>query len=224
MPKAIKKNTTPPLWWNRPVKKLGSTRVLSIPIVKIRSPFLATDRGIANKIIRNFRHGVRRSICARTMVVTSNMRLDRMLLHSRATSTFRPGIDSTIPARTFGTPKAENSSSAAIADPRCNNCTIFVKATGGMGTIQKRKQSGKRSVRARLVPKHRTNAAIHKITKAAMPTDNRNSAGNHLVETAVRIPTANKHTPAGTSPDRVEYWDFHSDQINAALIGKMRSM
>ena len=143
-PRAIKKNTTPPLWWNRPVKKLGSTRVVNIPIAKIRNPFLATDRGIANKIIRIFRHGVRRSTCASTMVVTSNMRLERMLLHSRATSMFRPGMDSKIPSRALGTPKAENSSSAAIADPRCNNCTIRTNATDGMGTIQKRKHKGKR--------------------------------------------------------------------------------
>ena len=38
----------PPLWCKRPFRYPGSTRVPSSAIVKMRTAFLATDRGIAS--------------------------------------------------------------------------------------------------------------------------------------------------------------------------------
>ncbi len=60
---------------------------------KIRSPFLATESGIANATTTLFRQAVRKSICAKTIVVTTNIKLERMLLHSRATPWLRISSD-----------------------------------------------------------------------------------------------------------------------------------
>ena len=47
------------------------------------------------------------------MVVTTSIRLERILLHSRATSISSPGIDSMIPSCVAGTPTARNMIRAA---------------------------------------------------------------------------------------------------------------
>jgi len=99
----------PPSRCNLPVKKLGSTRVASIAMVNMRSPFFATESGIDIRIIKAFRQGERKSSCARTMVVTINMELERMLLHSRATSTVNPGMCTNTPCCCTGTPAAAKS-------------------------------------------------------------------------------------------------------------------
>jgi hypothetical protein len=44
-----------------------STRVPSSAMVKIRSPFLATDNGMATAISRAWRHHERRKICSRLL-------------------------------------------------------------------------------------------------------------------------------------------------------------
>ena len=68
------------------------------------------------------------------MVVTTSIRVDRILLHSRATSILRLGIDSMIPSCVTGTPTARNMIRAATADCCCKNSTIRLKANSGMGT------------------------------------------------------------------------------------------
>ena len=76
------KKTIPPCRCSLPVRYPGSTRVPSIAIVKIRKPFLAIERRTASPITKAFRDGERRQSWAKTMVVTSNIELDRILLHS----------------------------------------------------------------------------------------------------------------------------------------------
>ncbi len=82
----------PPWRWSLPVKKLRSTRVVSSAMTKMRSPFFATESGIATATTSTLRQGERNRSCAKTMVVTTRIKLDRMLLHSRATSTVNPGM------------------------------------------------------------------------------------------------------------------------------------
>ena len=77
--------------------KLRSTRVVSMARTNIRSPFLATDIGIATAITKAFRQTERKSICARTIVVTTSIKLERMLLHSLASSIVNPGTVICVP-------------------------------------------------------------------------------------------------------------------------------
>ena len=58
---------------------------------------MATETGIARAITSHFRHVVRNRSCARIMVVISNIELERMLLHSLATSTVSPGMSIRMP-------------------------------------------------------------------------------------------------------------------------------
>lgn len=57
------------------------------------------------------------------MVVTSNIELERMLLHSCASSTVKPGMVSRTPSWATGTATAAKSMDAADADPCCNRPT-----------------------------------------------------------------------------------------------------
>ena len=79
------------------------------------------------------------------MVVTTSIRLDRMLLHSRLTSISRFGIDSMIPSCVTGTLAARNMIRAASADCCCKNSIMRLRAKSGIGTIKKRKQRGNRN-------------------------------------------------------------------------------
>ena len=194
----------------------------------MRMPFLATDRGTTSNTTRSFFQVLRSSTWARTIVVTSNIKLDRMLLHSRATSTVRPGIDTRTPVRDTGTPTAEKSSDAAIADPCCSDWTILSSRNAGIGTSRNRKQRGKSSRRAAFVPKQITNAASHRTTKAAIPAAKRTSAAgqpdHHLLNAAIRPPAANKYMPALDLAEETDASESHSDKIKAALIGRIRMM
>jgi hypothetical protein len=226
--RAIRKNRTPPSRWSCPVRHLPSTRVPNIVMAKIRNPFLRSERGTASKTRRASRHDVRNSTCARTIVATSNIRLERMLLHSCATSTFGPGMERKTPWNEVGTLAAENNSHAARADPHSNICTILTSANKGIGTIQKRKQRGKSRDRAAVVRKHRTNAAIHKTTIASMPIESRTSgtcqALHNVAETAIRIPTVSKDNPGHTFREDERCPVFRCEKINVMLTGRIRSM
>src|SRR5579872_429425 len=116
-------------------------------MVKIRIPFLKIESGMAVKTTALFRQRERRNKCASTMLVTINIRLDRKLLHSCATSRVNPGIDRMIPFCTTGIPKAENSTLADVADPCCQKATTLFNASAGIGTSQNKKQRGNRNRR-----------------------------------------------------------------------------
>src|SRR5579864_8585507 len=105
------------------------------------------------------------------MLVTINMRLERKLLHSCATSRVSPGIESMIPSCVTGTPTAENSTLAEIAEPCCQKATILFNTGAGIGTNQNKKQRGNRNCRAMRVPKHSTKDPIHQVTIASMLTE-----------------------------------------------------
>ena len=168
---AIRKNRMPPCRCRFPCRNPGSTRVPSNEMMKIRSPFLAIERGIAARTTTVFRQKDRRNRCASTILVTINIRLERKLLHSCATSRVNPGIDNMIPSCETGIPKAENSTVAESADPCCHKATILFKAGAGIGTNQSKKQRGNTNSRAMRVPKQSTKDPIHQITIASMLTE-----------------------------------------------------
>jgi hypothetical protein len=204
-------------------------RVANIASVKMRTPFLKSDRGMTSKINRVFRQAVRRHTCESTMVITNNIRLERILLHSRATSTVSPGIETRTPSREAGTPTAENSNHAAMAEPCCSQCTILTSKNEGMGTIQKRKHRGKIRERETPAPKQMAKAPIHIITKASIAAGSRKSelgdGRNDLLSTAIRKPAANRYNPAlPLVRDGFDAAALHSEQIKAALIGRIRIM
>src|SRR5260370_35617255 len=105
------------------------------------------------------------------MVVTTSIMLDRILLHSRATSISSPGMDNMIPSPVTGTPTAQNKIRAAIADCCCKNSTIQLRANSGMGTIKNRKQRGNRKDRKTSTPKQSITLPIHQVTSAHMLSD-----------------------------------------------------
>ena len=57
----------------------------------IRTPFFRRASGKARRTNRSFFHGVRRNDCAATTQVMNSAVLDRMPLHSFATSIVTPG-------------------------------------------------------------------------------------------------------------------------------------
>src|ERR1039457_675522 len=97
------------------------------------------------------------------MVVTTSIRLDRILLHSRATSMSSPGMDSMIPSCVTGTPTARNMIRADTADCCCKNSTIQFKANSGMGTTKKRKQEGKKTAEKFLLQKQTGTGETHRL-------------------------------------------------------------
>src|SRR5579863_8067074 len=102
------------------------------------------------------------------MVVTARMRLERMLLHSGATSSVNPGICTNMPSCVAGTLVSQKSRCAACTEPCCKRRTITFKANSGSGTSQNKKQRGKLERRKARVPKHSTKAAIDQSTKESI--------------------------------------------------------
>src|SRR5205807_1351097 len=133
------------------------------------------------------------------MLATNNIALERILLHARATSMFTPGIERTNPCCETGTPIKENMSRAATALSACKNSTTLFKTNDGMGTIQKRKTRGKRSVRAARAPKQATRLAIHHSTSASMLsescTSSDMSAALHFAKPAIKTAANHKVEP-----------------------------
>jgi hypothetical protein len=84
MPSA--KNTNPPSWCKRPVRKLGLTCTASRVSVEMRIPFLMTKTGTAATSNIARRQFVRRNRCPASKHVISNACVERMPLHSLATS------------------------------------------------------------------------------------------------------------------------------------------
>ena len=60
--------------------------------------FFAIDSGTATSTAPILLQTERRNKCANTMLVTKSIKLERILLHSMATSMLSPGIESTKPS------------------------------------------------------------------------------------------------------------------------------
>src|SRR5271166_5003094 len=125
--------------------------------MKIRNPFLAMERGIAANITRTLPQGEPSKSWASTMVVTNKIRLERMLLHSSATSSVSPGIVSRRPSCVTGTPAIAKSRLAAYAELCCKKLTMWFNANSGRGTNHNKKHRGKTQTREIRVPKQQTN-------------------------------------------------------------------
>ena len=218
---------TPPCRWSLPVRKLGSTFVVSTPSTNMRSPFLATERGIATATTTTFRQDDRNSKCATTVVVTSNIMLERMLLHSGATSMVNPGICTSMPRCSIGIPAAAKSKWADAAEPCCRRVTIGFKRDWGSGTIQSRKQRGKSARRKALVPKKKIKAPIHHARSANMFSESCTSAEEgpfHLNRTLAHTAMTSSAEPTVALRREGPAGDFHSRMIKAALRGGMSRM
>src|SRR5258708_1700375 len=196
-------------------------------IVKIRSPFFATERGIATRTTRTLPQPERRKRCASTMLQTTNIRLERMLLHSLATSTVKPGMVSKTPSFATGTPTAANSTCAVKADPCCKRLTISFKTACGNGTSQNRKQRGKSNDRETREPEQRMKAPIHDSTSENTMMESGvwkvRKHDNPLKKRKTKPAIASKRHPIRTLGANIGLRDRHSKKIRVALIGKIRS-
>src|SRR3981189_2942747 len=130
----------------------------------MRRPFLAADKGTATAMTKSFLQGEHNRTWAKTMVVTINIKLDRILLHSAATSTVNPGIEISIPVWSTGTPAAQSSKWADAAEPCCSSPTIGFSMNSGRGTIQNKKHRGKSARLKARVQKQTIKAPIHHTT------------------------------------------------------------
>jgi len=189
---------------------------------------LAIDKGIATATTRAFRQNERKSRWARTITVTSNIKLDRMLLHSGATSRVNPGICRSVPLCATGISNAWKSKCADTTEPRCRTLTTESSRNSGNGTIHNKKQRGKTARRKARAPKQRANAAIHHATNASMFTESCTSgdSGTAFVLTAALTSTAKaKHAEVILVP-RLDTGsgDFQSIKTSAALMGKIKSI
>jgi aldehyde dehydrogenase (NAD+) len=207
-------------------------RVASIAIANMRSPFLATEIGIATAMTKIFRHEERKSICARTMVVTSNIELDRMLLHSRATSTVKSGMCSSIPRCSTGTPAAMKRKRAEAAEPCCSRLTTGFSTKSGKGTIQNKKQRGKRARWKAAVPKQRITAAIHHRTSDSMLSESCTSGVRvlalDLTRKVIKAAMTSRTDPSFTLDPAKGAGDFQSGflskKIRTRLTGRISRM
>src|ERR1700691_1011977 len=112
------------------------------------------------------------------MLVSTSIKLGRMLLHSFATSRVKPGMVRKKPSCDTGTPTALNRNWAAKADHCCKKVMMWASTNSGTGTSHNKKPRGNMSVRATLFPKHKTNDPAHQITCARMSNESRVSEGN----------------------------------------------
>jgi hypothetical protein len=174
--RAAAKKIIPPSWCSFPDRNEGSTLVASIAMVKMRNPFLATDRGITKSTAAVLLHGDRSISQANTMVVISSIRLERILLHTFATSSVNPGIESNKPSCATGTWTVTKSARAANADPYCRYSIIRSSAKDGRGTFQNKNQRGKIRERVTLAPKQSAKLPIHQITNDTILIERRTSS------------------------------------------------
>src|SRR5271166_1493712 len=187
------------------------------------------ERGMMARMTRAFPQAERSKRWASTILLTSNTRLERILLHSLATSMFSPGIDSTTPSCPTGTRAVAKSRWAADAEPCCKKLTMRLKANSGTGTNHSKKHRGKTHIRKIRVPKQQTNDPIHYVTTANMLRESCSSVArlptHHLppikpIRTAITI----RVRPVRKFGSRFAFRDRHFKQIRATLMGRIRRM
>src|SRR5579862_823587 len=199
-------------------------RVPSMAMVKMRTPFLAIERGIAAAITTAFRQLERRNRCARTILVTTNMRLDRKLLHSCATSRLSPGIESTTPFCETGTPTVGNYTLAESAEPLCQNAIVLFNSRSGSGTSQNKKQSGNSKDRNVEAPKLTANDPSHQVTSVTILQNIRTSLASLKLTKPITAATNNNASPIQPSGFRSVRGEGHSVYMRARLIGIISKM
>src|SRR5271165_4651793 len=126
------------------------------------------ERGIAARMTTPLPQAERSKRWASTIVVTNNIRLERILLHSSATSSVSPGMVNRTPSCVTGTPAVAKRRLAAYAEHCCKKFTMWFNANSGRGTSHNKKHSGKTHTRERRVPKQQTNDPIHHVTTASI--------------------------------------------------------
>ena len=162
------------------------------------------------------------------MVVTTSIELERILLHSGATSSVNPGMWTNMPCCATGMPTAAKSKRADAAEPRCSRLTIGFIRKCGRGTIQNKKQRAKSDRRTARLPKQNRNAAIHHTTNASMFTASCTSGGRgttrNLTTAVITNAIASSPTAMLRSRRDKDSGDFQSRNIRVALIGRISNM
>src|SRR6266446_2883087 len=93
------------------------------------------------------------------MVVTTSIMLDRMLLHSRATSISSPGMDNMIPSRVTGTPTSPKQDSCCYRGLLLQEFDDPAQSKLGDGDDQEQQAEGKEKRSESLDPKAKYHAA-----------------------------------------------------------------
>ncbi len=196
--------------------------------VKILTAFFSTESGTAKRTIKVLRQIDFRNKWASTRVVTNSIRLDRMLLHSRATSTVTPGIEMNIPFCMTGMPNAAKSNRVAFADCCCRKTTIRSSANSGSGTRQNRKRRANNNRCEIRLPKQNTKEPSHQVTRAVMFIARWTSGDKlgvlHRLKQPIRIDSSSNPRAFFDPCAGAELADFHSRKIKAAATGKIKRM
>ena len=118
-------------------------------------------------------------------------------------------------------------SRAATALSVCKNSTTLFTANDGMGTIQRRKTSGNRSVLEARVPKHATKLAIHHSTSTSMLSESCTSSGAptslHFAKPAIKTAPNNNAEAMRKFGCTTGFCDLQSNKIRPALTGSIRN-
>src|ERR1700722_2283221 len=111
---------------------------------KIRRPFLKIAIGMETRTAIHLLRRDFKNSCASTIVVTTRIVLERMPLHSAATSISILENENTRPSRTTGTRNSRNSRYETSAERHCSSVISQEIARSGGGTARKENSNGKR--------------------------------------------------------------------------------
>jgi hypothetical protein len=112
-----------------------------------------TRSGIVTSVRTTFAQIDRRNRWPASRFVSTSAMLDRMPLHSSATSTMRPGNSKSSPDRRNATPLSWKRISETSAVPSWSARITASRTTSGSGTISSRNAAGKRPRRSAPTPK-----------------------------------------------------------------------
>src|SRR5438309_6054319 len=102
----------------------------------MRTPFLTISRGMVARTKTAFVQAERRKRWLASRLMISRAKLERIPLHSLATSIVSPGSEKVKPVRNTGTPSSSKTVYETSADPACSQRIAWFKKTSGMGTIR----------------------------------------------------------------------------------------
>ena len=158
------KKMGPPRRWIMLSLICGPTYTQSSPMTRIRNPFLTIASGITNVSSANLRHVLlRKRWDARTLVMKSTT-VERIPLHSRATSSTIPGSVNIVPWRKSGVPVILKNKAAASADAATNASSSQATAASGNGIMNNKNAIGKTAAAMRFEPRNRNPPATMKLT------------------------------------------------------------
>src|ERR1035438_6251611 len=132
-------------------------------MTRIRNPFRRIPSGITKATSTILRQRVLRKRWDVSKLEMNSTQLERIPLHSLATSSVIPGMDSTTPSWLTGTPAIEKSSWAADADASAEALFSQFTAASGSGTMKTRNATGKAAAAIHFEPRNRNPPATTKL-------------------------------------------------------------